>query len=278
MSRAERTIAPFPPIPPRLADAYDAYDLRLRRFGCSGDDLAVDFESAAVPHLITEILVCCTKRTDGQSPDRQFFWELDISKRIQCLLILASLEGAGGIISVALRCPNLSCGQPIEIDLTIEELLEAEKGAWEDEFSVSLGEKCLVLRRPTAADQLSWLQQSFVDEDCAVRMIIRTLLVEGPQIELTQEWISRIEEALDRHDPLLQFGLSVICPYCQKLAEQNLDLAEFAMRKLKEAQARLIEAVHRLATHYHWSEAEILRLPPWRRARYLSLVEREEVR
>jgi hypothetical protein len=31
--------------------------------------------------------------------------------------------------------------------------------------------------------------------------------------------------------------------------------------------------VHRLASHYHWSESEIIRLPQWRRESYLEMIE-----
>lgn len=37
---------------------------------------------------------------------------------------------------------------------------------------------------------------------------------------------------------------------------------------------RLYEEVHHLALHYHWSEAEILRLPRSKRLRYLGLLVR----
>ncbi|MGH7620647.1 MAG: hypothetical protein ACREPM_25830 [Gemmatimonadaceae bacterium] len=37
---------------------------------------------------------------------------------------------------------------------------------------------------------------------------------------------------------------------------------------------RLIEEVHVLALHYHWSESDILRLTRAKRQRYLALLER----
>jgi hypothetical protein len=45
---------------------------------------------------------------------------------------------------------------------------------------------------------------------------------------------------------------------------------------LRRAQHGLIEDVHRLARTYHWTEDRVAALPPWRRARYLALIEREE--
>jgi hypothetical protein len=38
---------------------------------------------------------------------------------------------------------------------------------------------------------------------------------------------------------------------------------------------RLYEEVHVLATHYHWSESDILALPRRKRLRYLDLIARQ---
>ena len=46
----------------------------------------------------------------------------------------------------------------------------------------------------------------------------------------------------------------------------------------REAQDRLIEEVHALARAYGWTEVEAMAMAPWRRARYLALIERERVR
>lgn len=269
--------APFPSLPATLETAYVARGLRLRRFGMAHEDLRVDFGRGIGPQLITEILACCTERPDGQALAPQFFWDLGVGKRIECLLVLASLEGAGEM-SIPLRCPAPSCGQPIEIDLTLEELLAVGPEAGDDAVSVQLGEECLAVRRPTGADQLAWLQRPLQDAHVGVQTIIRTLVVEGPEMEFTQAWIDAVEATLERDDPLVQFNLSVACPYCQALAPHTIDLTAFAVQTLRSAQSRLIEEVHRLAARYHWTEAQILAIPSWRRARYLALVEREEAR
>ncbi|WP_437733106.1 hypothetical protein [Sorangium sp. So ce1335] len=40
----------------------------------------------------------------------------------------------------------------------------------------------------------------------------------------------------------------------------------------------MLHDVHRLASRYHWSEDQILRLPLPRRAAYLAIIEAEEDR
>lgn len=44
---------------------------------------------------------------------------------------------------------------------------------------------------------------------------------------------------------------------------------------MKSRSARLLNEIHRLATAYHWAEAEILRLSAGRRLAYLLRIERD---
>jgi hypothetical protein len=47
------------------------------------------------------------------------------------------------------------------------------------------------------------------------------------------------------------------------------------MRELDDRAGRSLHDVHILALHYHWSEADILRMPERRRAHYLALLRTE---
>jgi hypothetical protein len=51
-----------------------------------------------------------------------------------------------------------------------------------------------------------------------------------------------------------------------------IDLCEVALTTLRRLQRQLIVMVHRLASHYHWSEQEIFAVPHWRRKEYLELI------
>jgi hypothetical protein len=79
-------------------------------------------------------------------------------------------------------------------------------------------------------------------------------------------------------DPVVAFRLLSRCPFCEEENHYEIDLERLALARLHEAQRRLIEVIHGLAAHYHWSEREVLLLPPWRRARYLALIEKERSR
>lgn len=62
------------------------------------------------------------------------------------------------------------------------------------------------------------------------------------------------------------------CPACG--AEQNLgnDLEAAALALLQNRQHALLLTIHQLASHYGWSEAQVLAIPAWRRAYYLGLI------
>jgi len=59
------------------------------------------------------------------------------------------------------------------------------------------------------------------------------------------------------------------CPECGTARAVDLD----PYGALRHRPDTLLLQVHRLAWHYHWSEAEILALPRPRRLRYLQLID-----
>ena len=279
-SQPHEPLLPFPALPDAFRSRHSNPELALRPFGIYERDLSVDFSATPRPFLVTEILDCCTRAASGNPVGRDFFWELTVGTRIECLLRLVSTEE----IPLAFRCP--ACGGELEIELTAREMSELQQEAVSEEVVVSEGG--VRLRRPTGSDQLAWLGQSFESEAEALRQMIATLSVEGSEQsvfgkgseslagELAME--QDINRAMDEHDPLVNFSVQVQCPECEREHVCEVDLEEFALNRLRQAQFRLLATVHRLARHYHWSEEEIFKVPYWRRDHYLSLVEREKER
>ena len=286
MRRPERYgyLMPFPRIPDSMGAKYSHNDLSLRPFGLFESDLEVDFHQKIYPHVVTQILACCTRDKNGDTPDQTFFWNLTIGKRIECLLTIVTL-GDVSDITVRLCCLNKACQQQIEIEVSMEELAnlqhQIENRGY---FDIRLDNEVLSIRRPTGGDQLEWLKGSFPDENVAVKVMIQTLIVNNKKDSSNQEsnisekWVKSINDAMEELDPLVNFNLLAQCPYCGKENQYEIDLEEFSLRKLHEAQLSLLETVHRLAIYYHWSEQQIFSIPPWRRSHYLSLIEKEEDR
>jgi len=269
----------FPRLPETVKPGFSTRGLTLRPFGLYEEDLDVDFDRTPRPFLVTQILERCTRDHQQEKLPQDFFWDLTVGKRIECLLKLISPE-AQTKIAVTRACSNESCRQDLEIELLSEEISALQEEAYANEHvSMKFENGQLTLRRPTATDQLSWLNSRFANEATAINEMVRTLCLPAPGESLTEEaTVSRassIQQCLDEHDPLIDFKVVVHCPYCEAENFFQVDLQEVSLRRLRQAQLGLLASVHNLARYYHWSEQQIFSVPYWRRAHYLDLIDRE---
>src|SRR5918911_1630571 len=121
MATLERHLAPFPRLPGGISGEAGINGISLRPFGLFRSDLDIDFDQNSRPRLVTQILQCCTTGKDGHLPDQDFFWDLTSSKRIECLVAIATL-GDSSSLTVCLRCPSERCLQEMELDISPDEL------------------------------------------------------------------------------------------------------------------------------------------------------------
>jgi hypothetical protein len=262
-------LIPLPGFPQRIGRDVSAGGVGLRKFGIFEGDLCIDFVSANRAALVTRLLESCAVDPAGILPD-SFFRELSIGKRIECLLVLAAGEP-----DVALGFPFkcAGCGEEIELELTLREISEMQGEADLIEMvSVDIGSRQMEFRKPTGCDQEIWGEMIFSDErDRAAGMIGTLAVLAGSFKALQPDELSAVEEALDEADPLVNFSCRVSCGECSELNEYETDLTETALGMLNRAQHQLVVTVHRLASHYHWSEQEIFAVPDWRQQQYLEL-------
>ena len=243
--------------------------MALRIFGSDLGDLAVEFEALERPHLVTSLLARCSQTREGGSPPEQAIWELPLGTRIEAVAILAGGE-AGRPLEWHVRCAR--CGAESELQLTPAELASLAQAAYREKLvPVKAGSRTAWLRRPTGDDQRRWLEGG--TEGTA--SIGASLFVEPAFEDLgigIEDLGETIDQAMQEFDPLVGFVLEVGCPECGYATPQMPDLLAAAIERLWMAQYDLIEQVHRLASHYHWSEEEISRLPAWRRHAYLACI------
>jgi hypothetical protein len=238
----------------------------FRPFGRAAADLEVDF-AAPRPHLATALLAACA--VPPLTPAE--CWAMAAGERVAGLLAIAAATGGDALDAIP-ACA--ACGERLDVALPVAGLLALHASA-AGGGEVTAG--AATLRRATGADQAAWWAAGWRDEDQALRGMLATLLV-APAGEGTMEVdLARVDEALAEADPLVAFRVRFACPACGSAQPCPVDLQELALAVLRRAQYELIEDVHRLARAYHWTEDAVAALPPWRRARYLALVEREEV-
>ena len=274
-------LIPFPRLSAATTAGGAAMDLALRPFGQHEGDLDVKFEGTPRPVLVTRLLECCTTNGGEERVPLEFFWALPVGKRIECLFSLFA-SATGREITVGFRCADAACSEEGEIALSVDEVSALQEDAYAAErIEVRVDDEVFVLRRPTGRDQLEWRARTFADGRALRGAMIDTLLLEeGGEGQRRpsasrRECLDMIEEAMEEHDPLVDFKLSVRCPSCEATTVSAIDLEELSLRGLQSAQRRLLASIHRLAAQYHWSEDQIFAVPVWRRATYLSLIANE---
>lgn len=263
-------IAPTPEISRSFAGMSPSSGAGMRRFGIFESDLAIDFSGKATPVLITRILEQCTVDSEGHLPTG-YFRELSVGKRLEYLLALAAGE-EGPAFHFPFHCAG--CGQEIELELTLEDIAAQQREAdLIETVEVEIRGKIFVFRKPCGRDQENWAEMVFQDQREAMKTMINALALTHDFPEsLDPEAIDLIDEAMYEADPLVNFLCRVTCAECNSPNEFLVDLCDVALGRLSQLQQQLLVMVHKLASHYHWSEKEIFDVPYWRRKEYLNLI------
>lgn len=230
----------------------------LRRFGSATADLDVDFAGPRADVTDAVVAACTAPPVANEVASR-----LPISVRIRALLRLATAEAP--LVELILPCPAAGCGEELELSLPL-----AEIAADPDTVVADVEVEGRRVRIPTGDDQRRFAAATGSD----VESRLAAMRVLSGDATLDAAVLETIEAALDAADPLVGFFVTATCPGCGEALRHDVDLEALAHGQLARAQARLIESVHRLATAYHWTEHEVLALPPRRRAWYLGLIER----
>lgn len=125
----------------------------------------------------------------------------------------------------------------------------------------------LRLRVPTGADQRAVAGIANADE---ARQVLARRCVLDAEPTLSAQDVDQIEAALEALAPELASHAAAQCPECA--GENAVAIDPYCC--LGRIGSEIFVEVHQLAQHYHWSEAEILGLPRWRRKTYLALIDR----
>lgn len=257
--------------------------VRLRPFGLEPGDLEVDFSGERLA-LVSGILARCASRPGGERFDAEELDELRLGARIEGLLRLAILADAGARgagegdedeveVERLLRC--VGCDATVGINLPLRALADLQRAVAAIEVieAPTRDGGRVKLRLPRASDLRAWGRGDAAPGDEALLARLRV-----GDAAIASADLPAIEAALAAADPLVDFTIDLTCPECHAQQEAHADLEELALARLAREQAALLDAIHRLARAYHWSEEAIVRLPAWRRRAYLDRLAREEAR
>lgn len=90
--------------------------------------------------------------------------------------------------------------------------------------------------------------------------------------DLTAAEIGQVEDWLMAADPLAHVVFDLTCAHCAAAWSSPFDIVRHLWADLAGAGRRLLAEIHVLASAYHWTEAEILAVPPARRRAYLEMI------
>ncbi len=236
----------------------------------------------------TAILSRCTLRLGSASPVSETqIARLCTGDREALLLHLRRLT-FGDRMPATVSCPHAGCGQILDLDLRTSDLLvPAPQEASESyETQITCGDKTyrMHFRLPTGEDQEAAVEAARQDIAAGVRTLVERCLQrcvedgahpraqDTPVQEMPPWVIEQLSETMARLDPQAEIELAVRCPSCRTDFRAQLDAAAYLFGEAGQRLGCLYREVHTLAFHYHWSEAEILRMTARKRQRYLQIL------
>jgi hypothetical protein len=218
----------------------------------------------AAPDKVTRFLAAAVAAVGGAPVEPE---ALSVPDRQHLVRGIGAALG-GDLVWLTSRCGACEAG----FDIPVRQSLLPVKPAGPDypRRAVSVRGRPATLRAPTGADQAAVAH--LPEQEALAALIDRLLDGTGPPAaELTEEEVAAIEAEVEAMMPETALEALARCPECG--AENRVPVDPYL--SITTAGGEIYGDVHVLACRYHWSEADILRLPRSRRKRYLALIDRE---
>lgn len=244
-------------------------------------DLAV---SSTIAERVTAVLTAAVINLGELKPvSVENVRGLSIGDREMLLTAVRRLAFGSRIEAIA-RCPQAGCGAMLDLDIDVERLCSPPtEGMPGPSYSIDVagegGDLRVRFRLPTGADQEAAARQAFADPRASARLLFERCILEvvdpaGQPLDIAMcagLINGPLEDAIRRLDPSIETILQLTCPSCGHETAVLLDFGAYLLAELAGGET-IYHQVDRIARAYHWSEADILRLPLPRRRRYLRLL------
>ncbi len=227
----------------------------------------------------TEALArCVTRLGSGASSDRDAIRALTVGDRDALLLHLHALC-FGRAMRCEARCPVVGCGERLELNLAVHELLLPAYPDTAYEHEIVVGTSARVrFRLPTGADHEAASELARTDVASAVATLLSRCVMSTEGAVSPAALEHQLSERMAALDPQAELLLRSDCPDCGHTFRARLDVASFLRQRFDERVDALHREVHQLAFHYHWSLQDILSCGARTRHRYLLLLQAELTR
>ena len=190
-------------------------------------------------------------------------------------LLELRMAALGPTLAVRAACP--ACAEPLEFSLEVPALLAA--GGAPPPLDASGGGVTVRFRLPDSRDLAAAARARDVDGArrlLAARCVVEAAAANGGAVDpddLPDAAVDALSARMAEAAALADLVIALTCPACGAGWEPTLDPAEFVWAEVAARARRTLREVDVLARAYHWSEADILAMPPGRRRAYLELVE-----
>lgn len=233
----------------------------------------IEFTSAHNRTDYVTAVLSSTLQSIGKQPvTNKLVSTLCVADRQYLMLRLAAMLD-GEQVWLKLSCGH--CHSLFDVDIQRCDLPVKPAGENYPRVTLQLKNSTINARIPTGEDQQKIAELS--DEQAMFALLKKCICsVNGdlPSEEfirtLSEADIESIDETLDEVSPAVCNQLLVNCPECGR--EQYAELDHYDLSGINRH--FFYHEVHTLASHYHWSEAEILDLPQSRRHLYLDMINR----
>lgn len=262
---------------------YNNAGLRLLN---GGDEEVLRKESLVLfpAERITKILTrCLTNLGPKSAPDNNDVRSLTVGDRDALLFHLRRLT-YGGKIQAVLTCPQSGCGEKMDLELKVDDLLvpsnQTPKETYETEIHGDAAVYTVKFRLPTGADQEAVAPSAQFDHKTASNLLLQRCVKEikksGTQIDIETDLPGDLAESVSQKmaelDPQAEILLNLTCPACKQSFLAYFDIGDYFFKELMANSQNLYREVHVLALHYHWSEKDILNMTRSKRQIYLKLL------
>lgn len=265
--------------PPLRADSGEGDSLfYARSFGDAPVDIDIEFLAVSQPEVVTRVLEECLFDDQGHGFTPDTIWQWTVKRRLQGLLAIA-FASFGNRLNLTSHCQQTGCGEQLEIELQLEDFIDIDD--LESIHCEPVPGVSLTLRHPVGLDQILWQQHAREQgSDGLSEYMCKTLIIDSEEepesvaadLRISDSWQKSIDKALEKADSLTALSLSTRCPVCESENDIALDLERRILSLLAARQRQRLEHVHLIASVYHWSEQEVMQLPPARRNFYVERI------
>jgi hypothetical protein len=205
---------------------------------------------------------------------------LTVGRRDAILLDL--FERLFGDTATALAgCPK--CGEQLELDVPLAGIRVPLPDHCLDRFSLIWAGHEIAYRLPRTRDLAVLGAAPHHAGDPAAYWLTKRCILSIHDADGTPRDLSLADDAaaaletaiaatIAEADPQAVVIVTFDCPACAEQWRSPFDIVEFLWSRLDELARGLLREVHVIASHYGWSEHEIVSLTPRRRRHYLELI------